>query len=146
VKPLKLHITAAHHSRGLLKGMQMLLPDSLSLATAHQIALIGGIMLEVPLCILGSFKFLAVFSFAGCTSTLVVMLLVAALPALDPIRECLVDEPQHTWLRPGIFTATGIFAVCPPRASTHTCRPMLPPMTTVLVIQSTGCKRHTSSG
>lgn len=89
----------------------MLLDCLIEAQDAGKIVLLVSLLVEVPLCALGSFHFLAVFSAAGCASTVAVMLLVAALPAIDPERDCVNEVTQHSMLRPGIVPAMGIFAV-----------------------------------
>ena len=92
--------------------MQILLPDSFPHAATFRLAILGGILLELPLCALGSFKVLSAFSFAGCSSTIAVVLLVVALPLLDHTREWGPAEPAYVWASPGVVPATGIVAVC----------------------------------
>jgi hypothetical protein len=91
--------------------VQILLPDDISQATVYRIAILGGLLLELPLCGFGSFKLLSLFSFAGITSTVAVVCLVVALPLIDPRKEWLDEAPAHIVLGPGVIPATGIVAV-----------------------------------
>jgi hypothetical protein len=88
-----------------------LLPDSISHATLVKVGVLGGLVLELPLCAVGNFKLLSSFSFAGISSTVAVVLLVVALPVVDPRREWLQEAPTRPFLGPGIIPATGVIAV-----------------------------------
>ena len=106
-------------TKGALEGvrfdtcvhLQILLQGTMAAHRVAQVSVLAGILVEVPLCTFASFRFLSGFSFAGCTSTVAVMLLVVALPALDPRRQCMAEPPEHAWLLPGLVPATGIVAV-----------------------------------
>ena len=100
-----------HHAAA---RMQMLLSNLVLAEQLWYYVFFGGIALELPLCAFGSFRFLAIFSFAGCTSTVMVMLLVAALPALDPDRDFVIETAEHSWIRISLVPAMGIFAVRSP--------------------------------
>ena len=91
--------------------MQILLPDYLTHATVYQIAIVGGLLLELPLCGLGSFKLLSAFSFAGISSTVAVVLLVVLLPLLDADQHYVDEKPTHITVGSGLIPATGIIAV-----------------------------------
>lgn len=109
-----------------------------------QVSLLAGVLIEMPLCTFASFRFLSVFSFAGCTSTVAVMLLVVALPALDPHRQCMAEPPEHAWLLPGLVPATGIVAVrtpAPSRAPVPLQRRVRPPRACVDALCRRECAR-----
>jgi hypothetical protein len=77
----------------------------------ERVALLAGVVVEIPLCAFASLRFLSGFSFAGCLSTVAVMALVVALPVLDPKRESVPVHIEQHWVLPGLVPAIGIFAV-----------------------------------
>lgn len=72
-----------------------------------------GVLIEVPLCLWGSFKSLANFAAAGVVSTSVVVVLVVLLPLVDPRREWLGQPSEHQVFGKlnDVFSAAGIMAV-----------------------------------
>lgn len=80
-------------------------------ADAAAVAL--GLLVEVPLCIWGSFRSLSSISAAGVVSTGAVTALVVLLPLLDPHKERLQERCSHRIIGTAgdVLSATGIMAV-----------------------------------
>eukprot|EP00892_Ulva_mutabilis_P008914 jgi/Ulvmu1/6395/UM003_0023.1 len=78
---------------------------------AHTAAILLGIAVQGPLCVLGSYRTVAGFSTAGCVSTGAVMALVLFLPILDPHKLHLDEAPSHRVISIDIIPASSIFAL-----------------------------------
>ncbi|KAK9786278.1 hypothetical protein WJX73_008874 [Symbiochloris irregularis] len=81
--------------------------------SAFHATVVISLVAVLPLLLIPSFQGLSWLSLLGCCSTLVVVLTVAGVVAIDPLRRKMPHQPPepHDVLRLGIVQASGIFAI-----------------------------------